>query len=101
MEPLSSREWPDERKCLFCRCYCETGGEQHHFPIPDRFGGDTTVLVCRSCHDKADRIPLSHFDFQHRLRVWQSLWDRAWPEERILLWKLQSILWDVLPRDES
>lgn len=83
-----------ETNCLFCDAVV-VKGERHHFPIPKRHGGQETHLVCVNCHDLADRYKLEGMPIE-MLGHFISLWQRAEPMERIMLWKMHTITLDGL-----
>lgn len=86
---IQDQAFYERGNCLFCDCEIpKGGGELHHFPIPARHGGKDTFLVCRSCHDKADRIPLTAWGSSALFLTIQTVWANARTEERWFLWKM-------------
>jgi hypothetical protein len=75
-----SRQRRKPETCFYCGAPIAAKNiEREHFPFPQRFGGEVTVPVCRTCHDMKDRFALD-----------------AWPIE---LWSKLMSEWPALSRE--
>jgi hypothetical protein len=81
--------------CACCGNMSGKTGEWHHFPKPERNGGDAVIRLCRSCHDWIDRTKLYEFSPE----AFAGLFMKASTEERRVLYKLASIASDILKDD--
>ena len=82
-------------ECVFCGVQLRGGGEEHHFPVPQRNGGTDTVTTCRGCHDKADRYRLDSWGGSEMFGAMFGLWEKADASERVLLAKMIAVLDDA------
>lgn len=73
------------RDCIVCGL---PASEMDHFPSAARHGGDTTVPLCRGCHDAKDRLPLDTWNPAVAFSALSGLWEKADREERILIMKM-------------
>lgn len=64
--------------------------EQHHFPIPTRYGGEQTIWLCLACHDFVDRITIAKWP-EHFVENAIN----AGREHKLLLLKLWSVYTDL------
>jgi hypothetical protein len=84
----------DSRYCYACEVTVAKGNrEWHHFPVPQRCGGQYVVPLCLGCHDMIDRVPLREWsvNMAHRA-ITESNMNR---EGKLFLMKLMSRLWHL------
>lgn len=68
---MGRRARPTFHHCYACgELHSSTAIERHHFPVPSRHGGASTIPLCRTCHDLAERINLAN-------------WPEGWAERAI------------------
>ena len=75
------------------RCYiCDKPApERDHFPIPAALGGTKKLPICRGCHDAKDRYNLDDWDPAYTYESLSGLWDKASPDERLILAKMVTV----------
>lgn len=101
------RSSDEEYLCVFCEAELprkdRKGGarEEHHFPVPERLGGEATVPCCRPCHDRADRMSLRSWSPNLSFGAMAGLWTKATVDQRILLWKMHVALLESMAKAEA
>lgn len=59
---MGRRAKPTFHHCYACnQLTSSTAIERHHFPVPRRHGGTSTIPLCRTCHDLAERINIANW----------------------------------------
>jgi len=79
------------KTCYICRRAAFTF-ERDHFPRPQSLGGVEMYDICRDCHDIKDRHPLDSWKPDFAFNALIGVWERATPEERLVLAKMFHIL---------
>jgi len=57
---MGRRAKPTFHHCYACGQLASSSAiERHHFPVPRRHGGTSTIPLCLTCHDLAERINIA------------------------------------------